>query len=61
MRPDAVKMKRMFVRPETRDERLGQRSFEMRINEARKMECRVKEGWFLVGPMLPGRPPTKSR
>ncbi|MFT7474474.1 MAG: GNAT superfamily N-acetyltransferase [Verrucomicrobiales bacterium] len=41
IRPDAVEMKRMFVRPEARGRGLGQRLFEMRIEEARKMGCRA--------------------
>jgi GNAT superfamily N-acetyltransferase len=41
IRPDAVEMKRMFVRPEARGKGLGQRLFEMRIKEARKMGCRA--------------------
>lgn len=41
IRPDAVEMKRMFVRPEARGKGLGQRLFEMRIDEARKMGCRA--------------------
>jgi GNAT superfamily N-acetyltransferase len=41
IRPDALKMKRMFVRPEARGKGLGQRLFEMRIEEARKMGCRA--------------------
>lgn len=41
IRPDAVEMKRMFVRPEARGKGLGQRLFEMRIEEARKMGCRA--------------------
>tara|TARA_R110002074_G_scaffold402069_1_gene603079 strand:- start:41 stop:541 length:501 start_codon:yes stop_codon:yes gene_type:complete len=41
IRSDAVEMKRMFVRPEARGNGLGQRLFEMRIEEARKMGCRA--------------------
>lgn len=41
IRPDAVEMKRMFVRPEARGKGLGQRLFEIRIEEARKMGCRA--------------------
>jgi GNAT superfamily N-acetyltransferase len=41
LRPDAVEMKRMFVRPEAQGLGLGQRLFEMRIAEARKMGCRA--------------------
>ncbi len=41
VRPDAVEMKRMFVRPEARGSGLGRRLFEMRIEEARKMGCKV--------------------
>ncbi|WP_051644574.1 GNAT family N-acetyltransferase [Labrenzia sp. DG1229] len=39
IRPDAVEMKRMFVRPEAQGQGLGKRLFEMRIEEARKMGC----------------------
>ena len=41
IRPDAVEMKRMFVRPEAQGLGLGKRLFEMRIEEARKMGCRA--------------------
>lgn len=41
VRPDAVEMKRMFVRPEARGAGLGRRLFEMRIEEARKTGARV--------------------
>ena len=41
IRHDAVEMKRMFVRSEARGKGLGQRLFEMRIEEARKMGCRA--------------------
>ena len=41
IRPDAVEMKRMFVRPEARGHKVGQRLFEMRIAEARRMGCRA--------------------
>lgn len=39
IRPDAVEMKRMFVRPEAQGQGLGRRLFEMRIAEAKKMGC----------------------
>ena len=39
IRPDAVEMKRMFVRQEARGQKVGQRLFEMRIEEARRMGC----------------------
>lgn len=39
IRPDAVEMKRMFVRPEAQGLGLGRRLFEMRIAEARAMGC----------------------
>lgn len=41
IRPDAVEMKRMFVRPEAQGQGLGRCLFEMRIEEARKMGCRA--------------------
>jgi len=41
IRSDAVEMKRMFVRPEARGQSVGQRLFEMRVEEARKMGCRL--------------------
>lgn len=41
IRPDAVEMKRMFVRPEAQGLGLGKRLFEMRIEEARNMGCRA--------------------
>ena len=41
IRPDAVEMKRMYVRPEARGQKLGQRLFEMRMAEARRMGCRA--------------------
>ena len=41
IRPNAVEMKRMFVRPEAQGQGLGRKLFEMRIAEARKMGCRV--------------------
>ncbi|TGD41621.1 GNAT family N-acetyltransferase [Pseudotabrizicola sediminis] len=41
IRPDAVEMKRMFVRPEAQGLGLGRRLFEMRIEEARNMGCRA--------------------
>lgn len=41
IRPDAVEMKRIFVRPEARGQKLGQRLFDMRIHEARAMGCRT--------------------
>jgi len=41
IRPDAVEMKRMFVRAEARGQKVGQRLFEMRIEEARRMGCRA--------------------
>lgn len=41
IRPDAVEMKRMFVRKEARGQGLGRRLFEMRIDEARRMGCRA--------------------
>lgn len=41
IRPDAVEMKRMFVRQEARGQKVGQRLFEMRIEEARRMRCRA--------------------
>jgi GNAT superfamily N-acetyltransferase len=41
IRPDAVEMKRMFVRPEAQGHGLGRRLFEMRIAEAKKMGCRA--------------------
>lgn len=41
IRPDAVEMKRMFVRPEAQGHGLGRRLFEMRIAEARNMGCRT--------------------
>lgn len=40
IRPDAVEMKRMFVRPEARGLGLGRQLFQVRIDEARKMGCR---------------------
>ena len=39
IRPDAVEMKRMYVRPEARRKGLARQLFEMRIAEARKMGC----------------------
>ena len=39
IRPDAVEMKRLFVRPEAQGTGLGRRVFEMRIAEARAMGC----------------------
>lgn len=41
IRPDAVEMKRMFVRPEARGRGLGRKLFERRIEEARNMGCRT--------------------
>jgi GNAT superfamily N-acetyltransferase len=41
IRPDAVEMKRMFVRPEARGHGLGQRLLDMRLDEARAMGCRA--------------------
>lgn len=41
IRPDAVEMKRMFVRPEARGHGLGQRLLDMRLSEARAMGCRA--------------------
>ena len=41
IRPDAVEMKRMYVRPEARGTGLGKRLFEMRMEEARNMGCRA--------------------
>ena len=41
IRPDAVEMKRMFVRPEARGLGLGKKLFETRIDEARRMGCRL--------------------
>jgi GNAT superfamily N-acetyltransferase len=41
IRPDAVEMKRMFVRPEAQGLGIGRRLFEMRIEEARRMGCRA--------------------
>jgi GNAT superfamily N-acetyltransferase len=41
IRPDAVEMKRMYVRPEARGNGLGQQLFEMRIQEAKRMGCRA--------------------
>lgn len=41
IRPDAVEMKRMFVRPEAQGQGLGRQLFEMRIAEAKKMRCRA--------------------
>ena len=40
VRDDAVEMKRMFVRPEAQGQGLGQRLFQMRMDEARAMGCR---------------------
>lgn len=39
IRPDAVEMKRMYVRPEARRQGVAQRLFEMRLDEARAMGC----------------------
>lgn len=39
IRPDAVEMKRMFVRPEAQGTGLGRTLFEMRLDEARRMGC----------------------
>ncbi|MCR9109263.1 GNAT family N-acetyltransferase [Marivita sp. XM-24bin2] len=39
IRPDAVEMKRMFVRPEAQGQGLGRKLFEMRIAEAKDMGC----------------------
>lgn len=39
IRPDAVEMKRMFVRPEAQGTGLGRTLFEMRLAEARAMGC----------------------
>ena len=39
IRPDAVEMKRMFVRPEAQGTGLGRTLFEMRLDEARAMGC----------------------
>jgi GNAT superfamily N-acetyltransferase len=54
IRPDAVEMKRMFVRPEAQGLGLGQRLFEMRVEEARKMGCRAIYADTVAGnrPML---------
>ncbi len=41
IREDAVEMKRMFVRPEAQGLGLGRKIFEMRMQEARRMECRA--------------------
>ena len=41
IRPDAVEMKRMFVRPGAQGLGLGKRLFNMRIEEARNMGCRA--------------------
>ncbi|MEM7303214.1 MAG: GNAT family N-acetyltransferase [Pseudomonadota bacterium] len=41
IRPDAVEMKRMFVRPEAQGTGIGKRLFDMRIEEAKKMGCRA--------------------
>lgn len=41
IRPDAVEMKRMYVRPEARGKGVGQRLFQMRMDEAQKMGCRI--------------------
>ncbi|MEM8728856.1 MAG: GNAT family N-acetyltransferase [Pseudomonadota bacterium] len=41
IRPDAVEMKRMFVKPEAQGQGLGRRLFEMRIAEAKAMGCRA--------------------
>jgi len=41
IRPDAVEMKRMYVRPEARGQKFGQQLFEMRLSEARRMGCRA--------------------
>ena len=41
IRPDAVEMKRMFVRPEAQGLGLGKKLFNMRIEEARKMGCQA--------------------
>ncbi len=41
IRPDAVEMKRMFVRPQARGTGVGRQLFEMRIAEARQMGCRA--------------------
>ena len=41
IRPDAVEMKRLFVRPEARGTGTGQRLFDMRIKAAKAMGCRA--------------------
>ena len=41
IRPDAVEMKRLFVRPEVQGQGLGRKLFEMRIAEARDMGCKA--------------------
>ncbi len=38
---DAVEMKRMFVRPEAQGQGIGRRLFDIRIEEARRMQARA--------------------
>jgi len=41
IRPDAVEMKRMYVRPEARGQGLGRRLVDLRLDAAHEMGCRA--------------------